>query len=186
MLETPEVKMRTRWLILPMLLLAAHTAQADLVVRAAEITAFGVFQEYGKKFERGYSSTEPGTYSLEYVRFFDFSHDIPGKVGTSFGIEYVIHSLPKGTPIRVTGIIIYPGEGLISPDGEVYERSEETMFVNLGEKNFYGFGFDKPWEIVPGEWTFQIRYNDAVLAQKTLTVLEPRGGQTSSDQALAN
>jgi hypothetical protein len=51
------------------------------------------------------------------------------------------------------------------------------MIVNLGEKNFYGFGFDKPWEIIPGEWKFEIKHNDAVLAQKTLVVLDPEPNQ---------
>ena len=165
--------MKAQLLVLLITLFCTYTAQSDIVVRAAEITAFGVFEEYGRKFERGYSSTGPGTDSLDYVRFVDFKSEIPGKVGISFGIEYVIHSLPKGKSIEVTGIIVYPGEGLISPQGEVYNRSEETMFVKLGEKNFYGFGFDKPWEIVPGEWEFQIRHNDALLAHKTLTILEP-------------
>ena len=165
--------MKAQGLVLLMTLFCTHIAQCDIVVRAAEITAFGVFEEYGKKFERGYTSTGPGTDSLNYVRFVDFKNEIPGRVGISFGIQYVIHSMPKGELIEVTGIIVYPGEGMISPEGEVYNRSEETMSVKLGEKNFYGFGFDRPWEIVPGEWEFQIRYNDAVLAHKTLTVLEP-------------
>ncbi|MCZ6501263.1 MAG: DUF3859 domain-containing protein [Gammaproteobacteria bacterium] len=165
--------MKARWPVLLITLFCTYTAQSDIVVRAAEITAFGVFEGYGKKFERGYTSTGPGTDSLDYVRFVDFTNEIPGKVGISFGIQYVIHSRPKGALIEVIGIIVYPGEGLISPQGDVYNRSQETMSVKLGEKNFYGFGFDRPWEIVPGEWEFQIRHNDAVLAHKTLTVLEP-------------
>jgi Domain of unknown function (DUF3859) len=164
--------MNSRWFVL-LLLFSSIPVQSEIVVRAAEITAFGVFKEYGKQFERGYSATGPGTDSLEYVRFVDFKHEIPGQVGISFGIQYVIHSKPKGKPIEVTGIIVYPEEGLTSPEGEVYNRSEETMSVNLGEKHFYGFGFDKPWEIVPGEWKFQIRHNQSVLAQKTLIVMAP-------------
>jgi len=156
-----------------LLLLLAPVVNGDVVVRAVEITAFGVFQDYGKQFERGYSATGPGTYSLEYVRFVEFGSEIPGELGINFGIQYIIHSVPKGKPFRVTGVITYPDKGLVSPDGEIYKSSQEDMIVNLGEKNFYGFGFDKPWEIIPGEWKFQIKHNDAVLAQKTLIVLEP-------------
>jgi len=156
-----------------LLLLLTPVVNGDVVVRAVEITAFGVFQDYGKQFERGYSATGPGTYSLEYVRFVGFGSEIPGELGINFGIQYIIHSLPKGKPFRVTGVITYPDKGLVSPDGQIYKSSQEDMIVNLGEKNFYGFGFDKPWEIIPGEWKFQIKHNDAVLAQKTLIVLEP-------------
>ncbi len=154
-------------------LLVTPLVQSDLVIRAVEITAFGVFEEYGKKFERGYSASGPGTESLDYVRFVSFSNQIPGELGISFGIQYVIHSTPKGKPFKVTGVITYPGKGLVAPNGEVYKISKEEMVVKLGEKNFYGFGFDKPWEIVPGEWKFQIKRNEAILAQKTLIVLEP-------------
>ena len=153
------------------------TLAAEVVVRAVELTAFGIFTDYGKQFERGYNSSGPATDSLEYVRFVDFTHQIPGEIGTSFGIQYVIHSSPKGQPLKVTGVIIYPGEGLITPQGDVYKQSEESMVVKIGEKSFYGFGFDHSWEIIPGDWTFQIKRGDAILAQKTLTVLPPASAQ---------
>jgi hypothetical protein len=46
---------------LVLLLLLTPVVNGDVVVRAVEITAFGVFQEYGKQFERGYSASGPGT-----------------------------------------------------------------------------------------------------------------------------
>ncbi len=163
----------TRPLIIGLLLIVSQMSHAEVVVRAAEITAFGVFTEYGKQFERGYNAAGPGTDSVEYVRFVDFSSTIPGELGTSFGIQYVIHSTPKGKPFKVKAVIIYPGEGLVTPAGDVYKTSSEKMTIKLGEKNFYGFGFDEAWEIIPGEWIFQIHHNDALLAQKKLTVLPP-------------
>lgn len=165
--------MNIRILLLILLLSIAPLVRGDVVIRAAELTAFGVFEEYGKRFDRGYSTTGPGTDSLRYVRFVDYNDKIPGELGISFGIQYVIHSSPPGKPFRVTGVITYPGNGLVTPTGTVYKDSEEDMEIRLGEKNFYGFGFDKPWEIIPGEWLFQIKHKETVLAQKTLIVLEP-------------
>ncbi len=162
-----------RSLLMGLVVIISQISHADVVVRAAEITAFGVFTEYGKQFERGYNAAGPGTDSVEYVRFVDFSSKIPGEVGTSFGIQYVIHSTPKGKPFKVKAVIIYPGEGLVTPNGDVYKSSSEKMTIKLGEKNFYGFGFDKAWEVVPGEWIFQIQHKDTLLAQKKLTVLAP-------------
>ncbi|MFP6805669.1 MAG: DUF3859 domain-containing protein [Pseudomonadales bacterium] len=166
-------KIRNCLLTFLFLLGSAVSVQADVVIRAAEITAFGIFQEYGKQFERGYNAAGPGTDSLDYVRFVDFTNEIPGEVGISFGIQYIIHSTPKGKPFKVTGVIIYPDGGLVTPEGEVYSTSKEKITVKLGVKSFYGFGFDKPWEVLPGEWTFQIKHNDAILAQKKLLVLPP-------------
>lgn len=165
--------MNIQVILVILFLLVTKAAHGDVVIRAAEITAFGVFEEYGKQFERGYNTSGPGTHSLAYVKFIDFSDTIPGEVGISFGIQYVIHSTPKGKPFKVTGVITYPDKGLVAPNGEVYKSSEEELVIKLGEKNFYGFAFDKPWEIIPGEWKFQIKHNEAVLAHKTLIVLEP-------------
>ena len=144
-----------------------------MVVRAAEITAFGVFEERGKTFERGYTATQPRTDSLDRVRFVGYDPQIPGEVGISFGISYIVHSTPKGRPMKITALIQFPDDGLVSPQGDVYKSAEETMFIKLGEENFYGFGFDQAWEIVPGEWKFQIKYKNAIIAQKTLTVVVP-------------
>jgi hypothetical protein len=99
--------MTTKFCLILFLLLTP-VVNGDVVVRAVEITAFGVFQEYGKQFERGYSASGPGTYSLEYVRFIDFKSEVPGELGTNFGIQYIIHSAPKGKPFKVTGVSTYP------------------------------------------------------------------------------
>jgi hypothetical protein len=166
--------MKTPPVVIALLLSVISLAHAEeVVVRAVELTAFGTFADYGKKFERGYSQSGPGTESLEYVRFADITTQIPGKLGTSFGIQYIIHSSPKGQPFRVTGVIVYPGDGLVTPEGYVYQSSQESIEIKIGEKSFYGFGFDHPWEIIPGDWKFQIRRGDAILAQKILTVLSP-------------
>ncbi len=160
-------------LLICILGIAVSTHGDEVVVRAAEITAFGVFEETGKRFVRGYDRKEPGTNSLERVRFTDYETSITGRIGTSFGIEYVIHSTPRGKPFRVTAVITYPPDGLIAPDGTVYHQSEEPVTIRLGEKSFYGFGFDQPWEIVPGKWIFQIKHGPAVLVQRTFTVSLP-------------
>ena len=74
-------------------------------------------------------------------------------------------------PMKITARIQFPEGGLITPTGEVYHASEESMYIKLEEESFYGFGFDETWEIVPGDWKFQIKYKNAIIAQKTLTVL---------------
>ena len=94
-----------------LLLLLTPVVNSDVVVRAVEITAFGVFLDYGKQFERGYSATGPGTYSLDYARFVDFKSEIPGELGINFGIQYIIHSTPKGKPFRVCNGRTYSRSG---------------------------------------------------------------------------
>jgi hypothetical protein len=52
------------------------------------------------------------------------------------------------TPVANGDVVVRAAEiidpSLVSPDGDIYKSSQEDMIVNLGEKNFYGFGFDKP------------------------------------------
>ena len=166
--------MKNYLLVVIMLVLTANHANADVVVRAAEITAFGVFEERGKAFKLGYSATEPGTDTVDDVRFVGWNRQIPGEVGVSFGIQYIVHSRPKGSRIKIIARIEFPEGGLVTPQGYVYQSSEEIQYIKLGEENFYGFGFDETWEIVPGDWKFQIKYKNAIIAQKTLTVVADR------------
>ncbi len=166
-----RIKKFPHFVLLTLLLTQPIAASEEIVVRAVEITAYGMFSEYGRQFDKGYSEQAPGTDTLDYIRFDEFTDQITGSLGISFGIEYVIHSTPRGKPFDVTGIIHYPPAGLVSPQGQIYTRSEEAIEIKIGEKSFYGFGFDEPWEIIPGEWKFEIRRNDVLLAHKTLTVL---------------
>lgn len=93
-------------------------------------------------------------------------------LGTEFGIEYQINTKPKGRPISITTVIHFPEAGLKQPGGRKYQSSTETKRVSIGDPQLHGYGFDESWELVPGEWVFEVWHKKAKLISKTFTVYD--------------
>lgn len=102
-------------------------------------------------------------------------------MGTEFGIEYKINTKPKNRPIAVTTIIRFPEPGLKQPRGRTYLVSRETQRKAIGEPHLHGYGFDEEWEMVPGEWVFEVWHKKAKLVSKTFTVYDPNEEEQASD-----
>lgn len=162
-----------------LLLGLAHTATAetDIQIRAAEVIGYGIFEARSTSRSAGFRSTAPAADAVKGVRFVEFTNDIPAKLGTGFGLQYVINSSPKGARLNVTNVIRFPGDGLEAPGGRRYEVSEEERTITLGERDFYGYAFDEEWEIIPGEWVFEVWYKNARLIRKTFTVVAAESPQ---------
>ncbi len=89
-----------------------------------------------------------------------------------FGIEYKINTKPRGRPIQITTVIRFPDPGLTDPKGHTYLQSEDTNIVEIGHPQLHGYGFDEDWELVPGEWVFEVWHKKAKLISKKFTVVE--------------
>jgi hypothetical protein len=158
-----------------------NTAQAqDTYINAAETLAFGTFSATGtKRFTRGATRSAPPADTIEDYRFEDFTTRIPMVLGTQFGIEYQVNTKPKNRPISLTKIIRFPEPGLQQPRGKTYYESKETQRLKVGEPHLHGYGFDEEWELVPGEWVFEVWHNKAKLVSKTFTVYDPAEAESS-------
>lgn len=159
-------------------------AEENIQIRAAEITAYGIFDS--RMIERRAklrTSRSVGGDAVGSVRFVDFTDEIPGELGTNFGIQYVINSRPRGQKVDVEYVIRFPGEGLEMPGGRVYKESRDRAQARLGYRILHGYAFDEEWEIIPGDWTFEVWYNNARLVRKTLTVLPPAAEEDIGNDA---
>ena len=159
---------------------ASAEPDAELHISVAEITAHGVFEARVRSRNRSLSRSNPGADTVEDVRFTDFTTTIPGKLGVNFGFHYELNSSPRGAKLPVKSIIRFPEPGLIAPGGRVYKESVERKNANIGQgyPNLHGYGFDEAWEIVPGEWQFEIWYGNARLIRKTFTVVPVTNTET--------
>ncbi|XOV88561.1 MAG: DUF3859 domain-containing protein [Pseudomonadota bacterium] len=167
-------------LCLPLILSPALGA-SDLQIRAAEITGYGIFEAASSQRQTGFSARAPAADAVKGVRFVEFTNTIPAALGTNFGFQYIINSSPRGAEMNVTNIIRFPGEGLKRPGGRSWTESRENRKIRIGHRDFYGYAFDEPWEMVPGEWVFEVWHNNARLIRKTFTVV-PTESQTAPDR----
>ena len=105
------------------------------------------------------------------IRFTDFTNEIPAIRGTNFGFQYVINSIPKGATMHVTTVVRFPEGGLRQPNGRIWTESREETDIKIGHREFYGYGFDEDWELVPGTWVFEVWHRDARIIRKTFNVV---------------
>lgn len=164
-----------RILLLVVLLLPGTFVQGDeeeLHISVAKITGYGVFEASSSRRHSGYSERTLAVDTVSGIRFVQQTTDIPGKVGTNFGFQYSLNSTPKGQKVAIRSIIRFPEPGLVHPSTErVYRESVESKYIRIGEPSLHGYGFDEAWEIVPGDWSFEIWHGDARLIRKTFRVV---------------
>lgn len=168
----PERLFRLIALLMLILLCPPASRATDVKIRAAEVVAYGLFEATrDHRFTSRFRPNAPAADSVSNIRFVEFTHDIPPTLGAQFGFQYIINSMPKGGRMKVEQVIRFPGNGLQQPGGRLYKESREKLTAKIGEPNFYGYGFDEAWEIVPGQWVFEVWHKDARLVRKAFNVL---------------
>jgi len=105
-------------------------------------------------------------------RFISDSTDVPGQVGTQFGIEFRIDGEPAGEAVTLYLVFNFPPQGIRNPNTGDMMHAAKIAFPNMkiGALYLLGYGFDNSWEIIPGVWTEQIWYQNRMLAERTFTV----------------
>lgn len=164
-----------RWIVLLLALVGStRSFAADVLVTAAQIQGYGVFESSSDQLDALAQASAPARDTVKGVHFTQFTNRIPGRVGVGFGFQYVIESSPRGSPILVTNVVRFPGHGLVQSDGRTYKVSKETRQIRIGYPDFYGFGFDNEKEILPGDWIFEVWIdNNRVLTKKFTVVRVP-------------
>ena len=141
-------------------------------VRAVKILDYGIYQ--AKILEKKYAEkTATGDWNvIQTAGIVKRTTDIPGSVGTRFGILYVVEGEPHGKMVELQKITIHPG--LKNPKKkEMVYRSDYTIEAEIGISRHSGYGFDHEWEVVAGNWTIQLWYKGKKLAEKTFVVQKP-------------
>jgi len=152
---------------------------AKVVIERTDIIEYGI-NSYGKNAIVA-SSQSPKTsgsvvlkVNQDEIKFLESTEKIPAIIGTKFGFIYEIQGEPKRKNIKVKNITIFPAEGLIDPKNN--KKFAQSIFQNelkMNERHYRGYQFDEEWELVPGEWVFQIWYDDIKLVEKKFIVYKP-------------
>src|SRR6185295_14205561 len=85
------------------------------------------------------------------------TRSIPMKLGTQFGMKYIVAGEPQGSRARIKIVILFPQKGLRNPaNPKTFYRQEYEVWKTIGEETYTGYGFDHDWELVPGPWIYQV------------------------------
>ena len=148
-----------------------------------EIAGYGIFKAVYVR-DAILDDTMPVT-TVDEADFTDFTDRIPPSMGTSFGFQYVIYGPTKRRPVDVQHVIRVPEPGMRSPGGKVHKEIRSSDQAVIGRKVLHGYAFDESWEIVPGEWIFEVWRNDVKLISKSFVVLPREHAHSEPEQIAA-
>jgi len=120
---------------------------------------------------------------------------IPLVKDTYFAYRYRILDLPKDVAkrpaVELRKVLIHPEMTL--PDGSTATGSDRVFKgrTSVGQViGFDGYAFNEDYELVEGEWTFQIWYQDKLMVEQAFTTYWPEegegGDQESAEPAAEN
>jgi hypothetical protein len=157
---------------------AAAMIAATLAAPAAfaEVTRVDVLDRGIYEIVPGEQTPDPDTptgtiTAVDTQKLLQSTDTVVGKLGVEFGLRYVVIGSPEGGEVTVDLVYIYPSPGLKDPAEA--EPALETRFSRtkkIGETTYIGYGFENDWEIVPGEWRFEIWHDGKKLAEESFTV----------------
>jgi hypothetical protein len=133
-------------------------------VKYGVITNYGIFEIPSARIENG---TEKILYNQRVLR--DNTNEIPARLGTRFGFNYIIAGEPDGEVVSLKKIIEYPMPGLIFNNKTVVADTL-NIHVKLNEINYSGFIFEHNEELMPGVWTIKYFYKEKRILQKEFNI----------------
>jgi hypothetical protein len=100
---------------------------------------------------------------------------IPLVIGAQMYLQYKLWSLPnRPAYVDLRRVLIHPDMRL--PDGSISTGSDFIVKRKVSSNHiivYTGYGFDEEYELVEGEWTFQIWYRDKKLVEQKFITYWP-------------
>jgi Domain of unknown function (DUF3859) len=163
---------------LALLFLAAFlgeaAAQASSKVERIDIVEYGIYLAQTAVIENAPATATGQRNILSDTRLIAATTRIEAKIGVHFGMRYLLLGQPNSATVRLTSVTNYPVPGLKKPGTETHQaRGEHPLFATIGAINYRGYVFEQDWELVPGNWTFELWDGKRKLVSQTFQVVKP-------------
>ena len=135
-------------------------------VDGAKILDYGMCTINLKETAPSDTTASGGYNATEGVIFTSKTTNIPAEKGISFGIKYVVDGDPEGSKIKLKVVAIHP-----SIKGKIRSSAMVDAKAGTWRADFYTFNED--YELVEGEWIFQVYWKDNLLIDQSFTVSKP-------------
>ena len=145
----------------------ASVARAQNVT-GIDVTEYGIYTVNKKNPQRN----SAGVLQSTHIRHAMTTTTVQPEPGVRFGFIYRVVGKPTGQTVQLRKVVIYPPEGVKSPQSSTpLQSAERQIAVRIGAIEFSGYTFDDNWELVPGPWKMQLWLGDRKLAEKEFTVV---------------
>ncbi len=94
--------------------------------------------------------------------------DIPLQRNIEFGYHFSLSGTKDNCPLTFT--LNHPP--MVTPSGKVTRTNSFNQTVSPGDPNYDGFSFEFDWELIPGEYIFEIQHKNRTLSKVLFNVLE--------------
>jgi hypothetical protein len=137
-------------------------------VTGIDFTEYGIYTADKKNSQRN----SAGVLQSTRIRHAMTTTTVQAEPGVRFGFIYRVVGKPTGQIVQLRKVVIYPPEGVKSPQSSTpLQSAERQIAARIGAIQFSGYTFDDYWELVPGPWKMQIWLGDRKLAEKEFTVV---------------
>jgi hypothetical protein len=151
----------------------------------AQVYQFGIYKAVQKGTVKESSETNTGkvvsNVTLEHVKTTDH---IPLVKDTYFGYQFRLFKLPPEVMVKpvmeLRKVLIHPEMTL--PDGSKTTGWDRTFKGKVETQQVMaldGYGFNEDYELVEGEWIFQIWYQDQKLLERKFVTVPPEPETTA-------
>lgn len=154
-------------------------AAKENIVPSSRVIRAGIFKAVheGKLLEDTSGTTGKSLKSLT-LEFIKPAERVPLIKGRYLGFQYRLSKLPPELEytkvIELRRVLIHPE--MMLPDGSTTKGSDYTVRrkIKLGKVNSYdAYGLHEDYELVEGEWAFQLWYKDNLLFEQKFTTYLP-------------
>ena len=165
---------------------ATEKAQAAVKVTKGHVFEYGIYGAQRKGRVLDSMTTNTGKVVTRPVLELSETTDrIPLVKGTYFAYRYRITNIPKEDAKKPTAdirkVLVHPEMTL--PDGSKSTGWDRMVRgrTSVGQViAFDGYVFNEDYELVEGEWTFQIWYRDKMMVEQKFTAYQPEEASKES------
>jgi hypothetical protein len=143
--------------------------------RKGIIGDYGIFEPVGAERVKLEAAPSGEKLTPTSVKYLDRTRWIPARKGIRFGFDYEILNATEG-PVEVTVLVKHPE--MRKPDGTLskgFKFKERVPLVDGKARGFTGYSFDHDYELVPGEWKFELWVREGKLAEWTFIACQDNG-----------
>jgi hypothetical protein len=96
---------------------------------------------------------------------------IPAQIGTTFGFRYEVVGRAHAAPVELRQVVIFPSPGLTpSSSSKPIRQDEFVLQARIGETSYASYTLEDAFELVPGDWVFEIWQGNRKLATQAFRV----------------
>ena len=158
---------------------------------SGNIFEYGIYNTIRKGRLMGSLETNTGkVMSKPVLEFSETTDRIPMVKDTYFAYRYRVLDLPKveakKPAVELRKVLIHPPMTL--PDGSIstgWDRIFKGRTSSGQVIAFDGYAFNEEYELVEGEWTFQIWYRDEMMVEQKFTTYRPEPEAAAIDKKAA-